>query len=295
MTKARKNNLRGAAFMLLAVATFSLMDAALKTLSQHYPAAQVAALRGWTTLPIVTIWVGFFGGYRALVAIRWPLHLLRGALSVVMLVSFTYALKRLPLTEAYSIFFVAPLLITASSGPLLGERVQRQHWIAIAIGLIGVLIVLRPRGDGVLTLAGLAVLVSAASYALSAICVRILGRTDSTSSMIFWMILMLSLGATALAWPNWQPLRWTSDWPSLLVLAITGSVGQYAITEAFRRAQAAVIAPLEYTALAWGLALDWWLWQHLPDAVVYLGAALIIVSGLYLLRHERQHVEAEHP
>ena len=89
MTKARKNNLRGAAFMLLAVATFSLMDAALKTLSQHYPAAQVAALRGWTTLPIVTIWVGFFGGYRALVAIRWPLHLLRGALSVVMLVSFT--------------------------------------------------------------------------------------------------------------------------------------------------------------------------------------------------------------
>ena len=108
------------------------------------------------------------------------------------------------------------------------------------------------------------------------------------------LMTMLGFGAMLLALPDWVPVRMAHA-PILLAIAVTGSIGQYAITEAFRHAQAAVAAPFEYTALAWGLGLDWWLWQTLPDRWVFAGAAIIVASGLYLLRHERRHAVAEHP
>ncbi len=294
MSTLRQAKLQGIAYMLLAVGTFSLMDAALKSLTPHYPPMQVAALRGLTALPLVFIWVGFSGGYAPLFRVRWGLHLWRGLLSILMLASFAYALKAMPLAEAYAVFFVAPIMITMLSVPLLGERVSRAHWIAIAVGFAGVLVVLRPTASGMLTTSGLMVLAAAGCYALSAISVRILARTDSTASMMFWMVAMLSVGASLLAWPVWQPLH-AEHWKILLALAVTGSIGQYAITEAFRRTQAAVVAPLEYTALAWGVALDWWLWQTFPDYWVFVGAAIIVASGIYLLRHETQQAEPEPP
>jgi drug/metabolite transporter (DMT)-like permease len=129
---------------------------------------------------------------------------------------------------------------------------------------------------------------------VSAMTVRVLGRTDSAESMVFWMTGMLAVGAGALAAPNWVALR-ASDAPVLGVIAVTGFLGQIAITEAFRRAEASLIAPLEYTALAWGAGLDYVFWHTLPDAVTLVGAAIIIASGLVLLRRETVHVEAEHP
>jgi len=287
-------NLRGMLSMLLAVATFALMDAALKTLSPNYPSMQVAALRGLSSLPLITLWVLIDGGPRQLLRVRWPLHVLRGLVSIVMIAAFAYALRTLPLAETYSLFFVAPLMITALAALVLGERVDWRGWTAIVIGFCGTLIVLRPTGAGVLTLAGLAVLVSATGYSISAIAVRVLGRTDSTQAMVFWMLLMMSVFATALAWREWVPIR-PEDWGVIAALAVTGAVGQYAITDAFRRAAASRIAPLEYTALIWGIILDRVLWNTLPDAVTLTGAGVIIASGIYLLRRERQHSEAEHP
>ena len=287
-------NLRGMLSMLLAVATFSLMDAALKTLTPNYPTMQVTALRGLSSLPLVTLWVLVDGGPRQLLRVRWPLHVLRGLVSIVMIAAFAYALRTLPLAETYSLFFVAPLMITALAALVLGERVDWRGWTAIVIGFCGTLIVLRPTGAGVLTLAGLAVLVSATGYSISAIAVRVLGRTDSTQAMVFWMLLMMSVFATALAWHDWVPIR-PEDWDVIAALAVTGAVGQYAITDAFRRAAASRIAPLEYTALIWGIILDRVLWNTLPDAVTLTGAGVIIASGIYLLRRERQHSEAEHP
>src|SRR6185369_1295617 len=161
-------NLRGMLSMLLAVATFSLMDAALKTLTPNYPPMQVAALRGLSSLPLVTLWVLVDGGPRQLLRVRWPLHVLRGLVSIVMIAAFAYALRTLPLAETYSLFFVAPLMITALAALVLGERVDWRGWTAIVIGFCGTLIVLRPTGAGVLTLAGLAVLVSATGYSISA-------------------------------------------------------------------------------------------------------------------------------
>ncbi len=272
--------------MLLAVATFSLMDACMKALTPHYPPMQVAALRGLTSLPLIAAWALLDGGARQLLRVRWPLHLVRGLLSVLMLAAFAYGLKSLPLAEAYSLFFVAPLLITALAVPILGEHVGWRRWSAIAIGLVGTVIVLRPSGAGMLSLGGLAVIAAAAAYALSAIVVRILGRTDSTQSMVFWMLAMLSLFATALAWPQWVALRAEHAW-LLVVLAITGAIGQWGLTYAFRHTPASLLAPLEYTALAWGLGLDWLLWNTLPDRTMLIGAAVIIVAGLYLLRRER--------
>ena len=285
---------RAALLMLGSVAVFSLMDAGLKTLSAHYPPFQVAALRGASSLPLVAAWALATAGWRPLLRVRWPLHLLRGALGIAMMASFVYALRTLPLSTAYSIFFVAPLLITALSVPILRERVGPRRWTAIAVGLLGVLVVLRPTGEGMLTLAGLAVLMAAFGYAVSAITVRVLARTDSTQAITFWLLALMALGAGALARPGWVPLRSEDLWV-VAGIGVAGALGQWAITEAFRLGEASLIAPLEYTALVWGLLLDLTLWGVLPDGITWLGASIIIASGLYLLRRERVHAEAEHP
>jgi drug/metabolite transporter (DMT)-like permease len=287
-------NLRGMLSMLLAIAAFAAMDAALKVLSPDYSPMQVTALRGLSSLPLITIWVVFDGGPRQLLRVRWALHILRGLLSIVMLAAFAYALRTLPLAETYSLFFVAPLIITALAALILHERVDWRGWTAIAAGFCGTLIVLRPTGAGVLTLAGVAVLVSATGYSVSAIAVRVLGRSDSTQSMVFWMLMMTSVFASALAWRDWVPIH-AEHWRVIGILGVTGAIGQYALTDAFRRAAASRIAPLEYTALVWGIILDRVLWNTLPDAITLTGAAVIIASGLYLLRRERHHTEAEHP
>ena len=285
---------RAALFMLAAVGLFALMDAGLKLLSAHYPPLQVASLRGAASLPIVLAWTLSTIGARSLFRVRWPLHLLRAVLGVTMMAPFVYALRTLPLSTAYAIFFIAPLLITALSVPILGERVGPRRWTAIVVGFLGVLVVLRPTGEGVGSLAGLAVLLAALGYAVSAITVRVLARTDSSQAIVVWLLFSMALGAGLLAWPHWVPIRGADLW-LIAGVGLAGALGQYTVTEAFRQGEASLIAPLEYSALLWGLLLDFSLWGALPDGMTWVGAAIIVVSGLYLLRRERVHLEAEHP
>ena len=294
MDDTLRRQVRAIVTMLVAVAVFALMDAGLKTLSAHYPPFQVAALRGAASLPLVLAWALLTTGVAPLLHVRWPLHLLRGVLGIAMMASFVYALHRLPLSTAYSIFFVAPLLLTALSVPLLHERVGPRRWAAIAIGLLGVVVLLRPGGAGMLSLAALAVLLAALMYAVSAITVRLLARSDSSQAMVVWMMAMMAVGAGLLALPGWIPLRGEDAW-TIAGVGVAGAVGQYAITEAFRLGEASLLAPLEYTALVWGVLLDATLWGVVPDSVTWVGAAIIVASGLYLLRRERVHLEAEHP
>jgi drug/metabolite transporter (DMT)-like permease len=289
-----RGNLRSIYAMLLAVAMFSLMDTAMKLLAETYPAMQVAALRGLSSLPLVLLYIGWRGAFGTMFKVRWGVHVFRGALGVAMLSLFAFGLKNLSLAEAYSIFFIAPALITALSVMFLKERVDMARWIAIAVGLVGVVVVLRPTGAGMLTLGGLAILGAAACYAVSAITSRILGRTDSSEQMVLWLMVTMSIGATVLAAPNWVALR-SADLLLLCGLAVSGFIGQLAITEAFSKGEASSIAPLEYTALAWGVGFDWLLWAALPDRYTMIGAAIIIGSGVYLVRHEHSHAEAEHP
>jgi drug/metabolite transporter (DMT)-like permease len=288
----KEGNLRSIAAMLVAVFFFALMDSLLKLLSAHYPAAQVAALRGWTALPLVLGYLAWRRSWRRVWSVRWPLHAVRGVLAVVMLTSFTWGLQSLPLANAYTLFFVAPLLITLLAIPILGERVRPTHLIAVAAGLTGVVIALRPAPGAFLGWSGLAILLSAACYAASAVLGRLACRTDAPDSLVWWSMVALALGGTALAWPHWQPVL-ASHAPWLLGLAATGFAAQLAITEAFRHGQASAVAPFEYTALVWGVALDAAVWGVWPDAPTLIGASVIIAAGMYLLRHERLHARRE--
>ena len=286
MHAPRRSPLAAAGWMLAAVASFSLMDAGMKLLSAHYPPLQVTLLRGAASLPFVLVWVLASAGVRSIVPVRWGLHLLRGVLGMVMIGCFVYALRRMPLSTAYTLYFVAPLLVAALSVPLLGERVGPRRWTAIGIGMLGVVVVLRPGVDGLVSFPGLMVLLAATAYAIAAVTVSLLTRTDTPQSMVVWFLAIMAVGAGLAAIPGWVPLRWEHA-ALILGMGLAGAFGQIALTSAFMRGDASMIAPLEYTGLVWVIAWDWLLWQTLPDAATWTGAAIIVASGLYLLRRER--------
>ncbi|MDO5653632.1 MAG: DMT family transporter [Brachymonas sp.] len=293
------NNLRSIVFMLLAVAFFCGMDATLKVLSSRYPPVQIAAMRGATGLPLLLIYITARKRWAGIWRIRWPLHLLRGVLGIAMLAAFSRGLRDLPLSSAYTLFFIGPMLITLLSVPILKERVPASHWWAVAAGFMGVLVAFRPNGvelgRNLTDMAGLAILFSALCYAISALYGRLASKTDSSESIMLTLLLFMAGVGGMLAWPQWVPLR-TEDALQFAILGITGFTGQLALTEAFRHGQASAVAPFEYAALAGGLALDWLIWRTLPALHTLLGAAIIIVSGLVLLRREqRLQVKTQQP
>ncbi len=217
------------------------MDAILKTLAGSYPATQVAAMRGLCAWPLVCLYVVWRRETGALLRVRWPLHLLRGCIGILMLSLFTFALRELGLAEAYTIFFIAPLLITILSIPVLKEKVSPRHWVAIAVGMAGVVIALRPNQENFFSLGALAVLAAATCYAVSAIAGRVLSRTEPSVTLVFWSTTFTGVGAGLIAWPNWVEVLPT-HYPVLAALAVTGFLGQLAITEAFRHGQASAVA-----------------------------------------------------
>jgi len=285
---------RAVAWMVAAVACFSLMDAGMKQLSAGYPSLQVTFLRGAASLPFVLVWVLASAGPRSLIPRRWGLHLLRGGLGMAMIGCFVFALRDLPLSTAYTIYFVAPLLIAALSVPLLGERVGPRRWVAIGIGLVGVLVVLRPGVGGFISVPGLMVLAAATAYAIAAITVSLLTRTDTSQSMVVWFLVIMAIGAGLLAIPGWVPLQMAHA-PLIAGMGLAGALGQVALTQAFRRGDASLIAPLEYSGLIWVIPWDWLLWRKLPDAWTWVGAAIIVASGLYLLHRERVRAAVRPP
>ncbi|MFM7396558.1 MAG: DMT family transporter [Gammaproteobacteria bacterium] len=277
---------RGVTAMFIAVAAFSFMDALLKLFAAHYPPMQVAAIRGAASLPFVILPLWYSGRLRELKPTRLGLHLLRGVLGIIMLATFVLALRDAPLASVYSIYMAAPLLIAALAAWWLGEKVDRGRWLAIVIGLVGVLVILQPRPDGLPLLAGLAATISALCYALAVITARVLTRTERSSTMVFSFLLVVTVVAGALAASSWVPIRLT-DWWLIVAVGGLGAAGQHYITEAFRHAPAAVVAPIEYTALLWGIAIDWIAWAVLPGTVMLSGASLIIAAGLYVAWRER--------
>ena len=276
-------------FMVFAVAVLAFMDACLKQLSQNYPSLQVAAMRGMSSLPFVLALLAFKKDFAQVLRVRWGWQLLRGVLSVMTLGSFIYAFKYLTLSEAYSIFFFAPLLIAALSVPLLGERIDWRCWVAIIIGLFGVIWLLRPNSDYMFSMGVLAALVAMLGYVFCSMILRVVSRTDSSIASTFWFLVMVSVGAGVLALPGWRALLAT-DWIWLLMVGVSGMLGQHALGEAFRLAPAGLVAPFEYTALLWGILLDYFFWATLPNSGMWGGATLVIGSGLYLLWREHRRV-----
>lgn len=274
---------RGILFMVAAVGCFAAMDACMKQLTTNYSALQITALRAFFAWPFIVCWLIASHRLEHLFKVRWSLHLLRAVLGIVMLAAFVYSVKTLSLADAYAIFFAAPFLITLLSVWFLKEKVALHQWSAIAIGLLAVIWMLKPDGEQLLSLGALAALLAALCYAVSAITVRVLAKTDNSGALVFWLMTLIGLGAGALALPNWQPLS-LEFLPWFLVIGITGALGQVFITEAFRLAPASVVAPFEYTALIWGIGFDWLLWQHIPSVTLLIGSSVIMASGLLLLK-----------
>lgn len=280
------NRLRGIIAMLLAVLFFAGMDASMKALTTSYSPMQITFLRAACAWPLIVLWLWHGNRLQYLMQARWSLHLLRAVLGILMLSSFIFAIKTLSLGDAYAIFFAAPFLITILSVWWLKEYVAPRQWLAIAIGMAAIVYMLKPDGDQLLSLGALAALLSAFCYAVSGITVRILARSEPSGNMVFWLMTFIGIGAGLLAIPDWQPLQ-LQHWPYFLAIAVTGAIGQFCITEAFRQAPPSVVAPFEYTALVWGMGFDLLLWQVWPDHRLLIGSAVIISSGLYLIWQER--------
>jgi drug/metabolite transporter (DMT)-like permease len=275
--------------MLVSVASFSVMDSMLKLLSEHYEALQVAFIRGMAALPFILVPVIARNRLARLRPVNVKLHLLRGVLSVVMLVSFVLAVRETSLASTYAIFMCAPLLVAGLSARLLKEKVAGAQWGAISVGLAGVLLMLKPGGGQWATAGALWAVLAVAMYTVSVVSLRLLARTDTNESMVFWFTAMLAVGAGLLAIPGWRELQWTHA-PLMAGVGLCGALGQYFITVAFRSAPAAVVTPFEYTALVWGVALDVAIWSVWPSVVTLLGGAVVIGAGLYLIDRERRAV-----
>lgn len=271
--------------MLIAVGAFALMDSMLKLLTEHYPTMQVSAMRGVASLPFILVPLLFTRRFAELKPVRWKLHVMRGLLSVLVLGTFIYAIRVLSLADAYAIFLSAPLIVTALSVPILREKVGWHRWLAIGIGLCGVVAMLRPSTSGLMTVGALAAFVSAVAYAVSAVSVRVLTKTDSNTSVVFWSMAIMTVVSALLAMGEWQIIQVAHiGW-----IVATGAVGALAVhmlTQAFRSAPASVIAPFEYTALLWGVGIDWLVWDTLPQSRFYIGAGIVIASGLYVIWRE---------
>jgi drug/metabolite transporter (DMT)-like permease len=280
--------------MLLAGLMFAIMDAGMKWIAGSYSPFQVAAVRSLAALPLVLLWIIARGRAGTLLKVHWPLHLFRGVLGVGVMAGFVYGVAHMPLSTAYAIVFVAPLMVTALAVPLLGEKVGPRRWVAIVVGLLGVLVVLRPGLAGIATGPGLVLVLAALCYAVAAITVRKLAQRDSPEAMVFWFLTLLSVMAGAIAAFDWHPVQREHFWV-VAAIGVTGALGQIALTHAFRLGEASQIAPLEYASLLWVVVLDLAIWQVLPDGFTWLGAAIIVGSGLYLIRREERAAHQVNP
>ena len=283
-----QERLRGIASMVAAVFVFSIMDSLMKRLSDHYGPLQISCLRcisSWLFLFLPIVWRRTWTTLRPRNA---SLHLFRAVLGVGMLGSFVFAVHRLSLAQTYSLFLAAPLLMTALSVPVHGEKVTGKRWLAIVAGLSGVLVILQPWGRGSVSMvAAAAAALATLCYSLSALTVRTLGRSNSSLSMVFWYLLLVSMGSGALAIGDWQPVP-ASDWGWLIAIGVTGALGQVWLTDAFRRAPPSVVGPFEYTAILWAFAIDWIFWSASPSLSLVVGACIVIVSGIVVILDERR-------
>ena len=273
--------------MSMAVFVLSAMDLALKQLVEHYPSMQVVFFRGISSASLLATYMLIWD--RSSFRVRYPKdHLLRAAIGLLMLFGVGESFRELQLADAYAIFFAAPLLITLLSGPILGEKAGPFRLAAAAVGFLGVLIVLQPGADSQLISYGsVMALVSVVAYAFMALLLRRMGHNDSTVAITFWFIALVGLGGGLISILNWKPIQW-EHWPWLVLLAITGTLGQLMLTGAFKRASVAVIAPIDYTHMIWAVVYGYIFWGHLPGTSTWIGTAVIVASGLYIIFREHR-------
>lgn len=272
--------------MLSAVLMLSTMDVAFKVLVESYSSLQVTFLRCAGSLPLFAVWILATGKSQFKTA--YPMgHLLRGVIGLGMLYAVGECFRELQLADAYALFFAAPLLITLLSGPMLGEPAGLVRILAAVAGFSGVLIVLRPTGEGLLGYGAVMGLVAVVLYAMSCILLRRLGHKDGTATIAFWFVALVGLSAGLLSIPGWRPLA-SEHALWIVMLGVSGALGQALVTAAFRRASVAIVAPFDYTHMIWAVVYGYLLWGYLPGLQTWIGAAILVASGLFILYREHR-------
>jgi len=299
------DSVRGIASLCLGVAVFSIQDLIIKLISGDYPVHQALVFRSITAFPLLLTLVALGGGLRTLATSGWKVLLVRGAIMFTAYTSYYLGLAALPMAICVALYFTAPMFITLLSVLFLGERVDVQRWVALLLGFVGVLIVVRP-GTEAFDWAMLLPVYAGFSYGLSMVMARWLGSRETAAVMASYGNAVFLLGALALsavfgsgefASESHKSLGFlvrgwstptTTDFMLMAACGVVAAAGLVLLTQAYRIAEASVVAPFEYTGMVWSVILGFLFWNELPDAQGWAGITIIIGAGLYILYREQQ-------
>lgn len=274
---------------------FALMSALVRLMGEVTPVGQLVFFRSlFAILPVVIIYA-YRGELRQAIYTKRPLGQLgRGLLSVGGMYSNFAALTRLPLADVTAIQFASPLITVGLAALILKERVRIYRWSAVVVGFVGVLIMLVPHLDpthytslaSAAAVGAMLTLLSAFINAGTVIQTRRLTRTETTPSIVFYFSLICTIAGAATL-----PFAWHTptlfELAVLITLGILGGLAHIFLTESYRFAAASVIAPFDYTSMLWALLLGYWMFGEVPTALVFVGAAIVIAAGLFVLWRER--------
>lgn len=278
------NPLRGIALLIGATMFFSASDAISKVLGQHLPAIEISTIRYAIFVVMAALYCAQ-GRHMPWPVSSVPIQIVRGLGLVGSALCFIEALRHMPLADAASIGFVSPLLITALSVPMLGEVVGIRRWSAIAVGFVGVLIVMRP-GSGAFRPEAFWVLASSSTWAVASVLTRRIAGRDDAATTLFWSACTGFIVVAVMA-----PFAWVTptprEWGLVAGLGVLASTGQFLMILAYRHAGASTLAPFSYVQLAWATGLGFSIWGTLPDGWTWVGTAIIVASGIYTVHRER--------
>ncbi|MCK6451339.1 MAG: DMT family transporter [Alphaproteobacteria bacterium] len=278
--------LRGILLMLGAMAVFSAMDATSKFLTADYNPLMVAwgryLMQSVLLLPLI-LWAG---AKRALRSIAPAQQTWRGVCLYASSICFIGGLSQLPLAEASALGFVSPMFTTALSIPFLGEKVGIRRWLAIAVGFAGVLIVIRP-GTAAFNAAALLPILSASFWAVALIITRRMSHRGDPplTTLVYASYVGVMIGLPTLPWAFTMPNA--EGWLIITAMGAMSIAGHYLLVHAFQRGTASILAPFSYSQMVWAVILGYVVFGALPDLWTWIGAAVIILSGVYVWHRER--------
>ena len=271
-------------FILTTSVMFALLDVGVKYVGQIYPVLQIAWARYVFQMVMVPLVIGR-ARPRDIIRTRRPgLQVLRSMFMVGATLSFFTAVRYMSVAEASAIGMIAPMLVTALAIPLLGEKVGPRRWMAVAVGLTGALIIIRP-GFGSLDWAAILPVITAICYALYQITTRMLAEIDPPITTFFYSgavgVVVLSLAVPF----SWQTPT-VGGWAMMITLGLLAGVGHFCVIQAMRRASASVLAPFSFVQLVWVTILGYLVFGDFPDNLTILGAAIVVASGGYVFYRE---------
>lgn len=266
---------------------FAVLDCGAKWLVQSMPVLQAVWLRFLFHAAFSTALLVPKFGVGILRTRRPKLQFLRAMFMPVMTGLNFWALQYLQLAETGAIQFSVPIIIALIAAPLLGERMDRARWMAILVGFIGVLVIVRPGTEGFHP-ALLLSLINALLYALFNLMTRQLAAHDSPETTQIYSSVGATLAITPFALAAWQAPPGALEWSILVLIGISGGLGHYLLALAHRYAPASVLAPFLYQQIVWMVLLGYLVFGDVPDAAVLAGGAIVIASGAYLLYRERE-------